>query len=175
MSICQNNGMLKNILNGDNIKHIISVSDIINGVRQIINIDDVTKIKEGRKIKIMTSVTMPQQANHAACKEYVDGIVRPITLQLKAVNFNKIAQAYDPIKKEQRKLARYVISKELFTKEHLPIFKLYVNHVVDSYTYKYEIKDADVRVGLRSLSDTNYELVVEFWGIDPYDCEIHVI
>ena len=33
--------MLKNILNGDNIKHIISVSDIINGVRQIINIDDV--------------------------------------------------------------------------------------------------------------------------------------
>ena len=41
MSICQNNGMLKNILNGDNIKHIISVSDIINGVRQIINIDDV--------------------------------------------------------------------------------------------------------------------------------------
>ena len=33
--------MLKNILNGDNIKHIISVSDIINGIRQIINIDDV--------------------------------------------------------------------------------------------------------------------------------------
>ena len=33
--------MLKNILNGDNIKHIISVSDIINGVRQIISIDDV--------------------------------------------------------------------------------------------------------------------------------------
>lgn len=31
----------KTILNGDNIKHIISVSDIINGVRQIINIDDV--------------------------------------------------------------------------------------------------------------------------------------
>ena len=158
------------------------VSDKLTTIRMmtsgngfVINIDDVTKIKEGRKIKIMTSVTMPQQANHAACKEYVDGIVRPITLQLKAVNFNKIAQAYDPIKKEQRKLARYVISKELFTKEHLPIFKLYVNHVVDSYTYKYEIKDADVRVGLRSLSDTNYELVVEFWGIDPYDCEIHVI
>lgn len=33
--------MLKNILNGDNIKHIISVSDIINGIRQIVNIDDV--------------------------------------------------------------------------------------------------------------------------------------
>ena len=36
--------MLKNILNGDNIKHIISISDVINGIRQIINIDDVNII-----------------------------------------------------------------------------------------------------------------------------------
>ena len=44
MSICQNNGMLKNILNGDNIKHIISISDVIGGIKQIINIDDVNII-----------------------------------------------------------------------------------------------------------------------------------
>lgn len=43
MSICQN-GMFKNILNGDNIKHIISISDVIGGIKQIINIDDVNII-----------------------------------------------------------------------------------------------------------------------------------
>ena len=40
MAICQS-GLVKYILNGDNIKHIISISDVINGIRQIINIDDV--------------------------------------------------------------------------------------------------------------------------------------
>ena len=36
-----NNSMYKQILNGDNIKHIITISDVINGIRQIVNIDDV--------------------------------------------------------------------------------------------------------------------------------------
>lgn len=35
------NSMHKKILNGDSIKHIITISDVINGIRQIVNIDDV--------------------------------------------------------------------------------------------------------------------------------------
>lgn len=40
MNYC-NNSAVKQILNGDNIKHIITISDIINGIRQIVNINDV--------------------------------------------------------------------------------------------------------------------------------------
>lgn len=32
MNYC-NNSMYKQILNGDNIKHIITISDVINGIR----------------------------------------------------------------------------------------------------------------------------------------------
>ena len=40
MSICAT-GVVKNILNGDNIKHVISISDLVNGIRQIIPIDNI--------------------------------------------------------------------------------------------------------------------------------------
>lgn len=40
MSICTA-GVVKNILNGDNIKHVISISDLVSGIRQIIPIDNI--------------------------------------------------------------------------------------------------------------------------------------
>ena len=42
MSICPNN--CNNILNGDNFKHTISISDIINGKREILSLDNISII-----------------------------------------------------------------------------------------------------------------------------------
>ena len=159
-----------------------TVNDTIETVRLmtsaqgfVIKLSDATKIAVGRKIKVMSGVTMPAEANNAVNKQYVDDIVTPIVLSLSGASFTKFPQAFDPVKNAQRPLARFIISKELFSKQHLPLFKLYRNYTVDSYTYKYEIQDEDVRVALRSLSGTDYEIVIEFWDTEPYDCEIHVI
>ncbi len=172
------NAMTVDIINpttgaaGDTVKTIRLMT---SGTGFIINTSDAAKFVVGRKVKVMSAVLMPSQPNHMVCKEYVDGIVRPVNLELKASSFVKSINAEDVLKKTTRTVWRHTISKELFSKDHLPLFKIYADYTVGTYSYKYAITDPDVRVALRATSTSEYELVVEFWDIEPYDCEIHVI
>ena len=60
MSICPNN--CTNVLNGDSFKHVISISDIINGKREILSLDNIS-ITATYKIKGIDSKSFVASKN----------------------------------------------------------------------------------------------------------------
>lgn len=141
----------------------------------IIDLEDVSKVVLGRQIKVEGSVTMPTQDNHAISKRYVDDLFRTTTLSLGADSFTRYEQTYDPITNSQRKVSRFSISKELYSRDYYPEINIYRVSEHNGYTYRYKIDNGDIRAAFRSLNGDDTEILIEFWDIEPFAIEVHII
>lgn len=145
-----------------------------NKVGFIADIADVDKLVIGRQLKIEGSVTLPTQSNHVVTKEYVDDLVRSTTLRLSADSFTRYDQSYDPITNSQRKLARFTISQQLYSRDYFPEINLYRVIAQDGYDYRYKIDNANIRCAFRTRDNTT-DIVIDFWDIEPFAIEVHII